>query len=528
MDVDAAQYALISKEMFLSGRFLEVMVGGQDYLDKPPLLFWTTCLSFKVFGIHDWAYRLPSVLCLALGVYSVFRFARLFYDERTAKIAALIMASCCASYLMTNDVRTDTMLTGWVMFSIWQIAEFNHSSRLKNILGGALGIGLAMLTKGPIGFLIPVVAFSSEFIYKKQWKNFFRWQYLPALIVIALVLFPMSYGLYEQFDLHPEKTAYSIKSPSGLKFFFWTQSFGRITGESSLSNNPDPFFLVHSFLWGFLPWTVFFLPAVFIQLRDKIKSFRNPDQSEVISIGGFLVIFLFLSLSKYQLPHYIFVISPLAAVITANYVNRNLTENKSGFFSIVFRVHIFVMLVIYSLAFVLVNFVFSASALFSIFIFVSLLVFLFILFYKRLNFSWRVLYCTILPFGTLVLILNTHFYPNLLSFQTGSRMAMDVNQISSKDSRLLIFKSFPVISTNFYCKLPIVNKVNEKSLPKYLVKGKTYLFADSADSEIIRQINPEIEVVKNYRGFPVTQLDATFLNPATRATTLEKKVLFRY
>src|ERR1700739_235851 len=171
MDVDASQYALISKDMFHSGNFLQIYDRGRDYLDKPPLLFWTACLSFKIFWIHDWSYRLPSVLCLVLGLYSMFRYTKLFYDERTAKIAVLIMASCTATYLMTHDVRTDTMLTGWVMFSIWQLAEFNRSLKFKNIFYGAVGIGLAMLTKGPIGLIIPATAFSADFIYQRQWKN---------------------------------------------------------------------------------------------------------------------------------------------------------------------------------------------------------------------------------------------------------------------------------------------------------------------------------------------------------------------
>ena len=258
MDVDAAQYAYISREMYESGNYLQVYFRGMDYLDKPPLLFWTACLSFKLFGIYDWAYRLPSVLCLGLGIYSLYRFTKLYYDELTGKMAALIMAACAASYLMTHDVRTDTMLTGWVMFSIWQLAEFTEKSKIKNIVLAAIGIGLALLTKGPIGLIIPVVAFSVHFIYKRQWKYFFRWQYIVAAVIIGLILLPMSYGLYEQFDLHPEKTAYGIKGPSGLRFFFWTQSFGRITGESSWDNNPDPFFLGHSFLWSFIPWTPFF------------------------------------------------------------------------------------------------------------------------------------------------------------------------------------------------------------------------------------------------------------------------------
>jgi 4-amino-4-deoxy-L-arabinose transferase-like glycosyltransferase len=529
MDVDAAQYGLISKTMFLSRSYLEVMVGGKDYLDKPPLLFWTACLSFKVFGIHDWAYRIPSALCFFLGIYSLYRFTKLFYDEYTAKIAALIMASCLAACLMLNDVRTDTMLTGWVMFSIWQLAEFNRSLRFKNIALGSLGIGLAMLTKGPIGMLIPVTAFSSEFIYKKQWGNFFRWQYIPAVLIIALVLLPMSYGLYEQFDLHPEKSTYGIKSPSGLKFFYWTQSFGRITGEITIKNDPDPFFLVHSFLWSFLPWTVFFIPAFYTNVVYKIRAYKNPINKEFISMGGFSFVFIFLSLSKYQLPHYIFVLFPLAAVITADYLNRNfLSFIRTRMFSVAFGIHIFVMFAMYALALVLVNLVFPSSLLYTVFIFCSLLGFLFILCYSGWDLQSKVISCTVIPFVTLAMILNIHFYPHLLSFQNGSQVARDINKISGEDGRILIFKNNPTISMDFYTKLPITSYVDEKTMPGYLIKGKTYILTDSTDSKTIQGVIPGIQFVKNYYGFSVTQLNADFLNPSKRNTTLEKQTLLRY
>ncbi|MGP8217645.1 MAG: ArnT family glycosyltransferase [Bacteroidia bacterium] len=529
MDLDSTQYALISKEMFISGNYLQVLERGHDYLDKPPLIFWSACLSFKLFGIHDWAYRLPSVLCLILGLYSVYRYTKLFYEERAAKIAVLIMASCCASYLMTNDVRTDTLLTGWVIFSIWQIAEFNTGLKFRNILLASIGIGMAMLAKGPIGLIVPVTAFSIEFMYKRQWKNFFRWQYLVALVVIALILLPMSYGLYEQFDLHPEKYAYSMKSPSGLKFFYWTQSFGRITGESTWNNDPDPFFLVHSFFWSFLPWTALFLPAIFIEVKNKIISFNKPDKNEAITIGGFFMIFLFLSLSKYQLPHYTFVIHPLAAVIAANYINRNTqAESRPRLFSAFWGLNVFVMFVMYGLALLIINFIFPSSMVLNAAVVFSLVAFLFILFNKKFEFKNKVVIETVIASVTLGLIVNLYFYPNLLNYQAGSHVAQDLNKIASKDSKLLIYNSWAENSMAFYTAIPFIEPVRENSLPGYLVKGKTYIYADSADSKALQRMNPDISVVKNYDNFPVTHLSTVFLNPSTRNSTLQRMVLLKY
>ena len=79
MEVDAAQYAEISMEMSFTKSFLHIFQQGQDYLDKPPLLFWLSSVSMIVLGISNFAYKLPSVLIALLGIYSTYLFARMPY-----------------------------------------------------------------------------------------------------------------------------------------------------------------------------------------------------------------------------------------------------------------------------------------------------------------------------------------------------------------------------------------------------------------------------------------------------------------
>ena len=66
MDIDASQYASISREMLERNSFLQVFDLGKDYLDKPPMLFWLSALSMKIFGVYDWAYRIPSLIFLGI------------------------------------------------------------------------------------------------------------------------------------------------------------------------------------------------------------------------------------------------------------------------------------------------------------------------------------------------------------------------------------------------------------------------------------------------------------------------------
>ena len=62
MDVDASQYAEISREMMVSGDYLHIYDRGIEYLDKPPLLFWLSATSMKIFGVNNFGYKLPSHL----------------------------------------------------------------------------------------------------------------------------------------------------------------------------------------------------------------------------------------------------------------------------------------------------------------------------------------------------------------------------------------------------------------------------------------------------------------------------------
>jgi 4-amino-4-deoxy-L-arabinose transferase-like glycosyltransferase len=306
MQIDAAQYATMSWEMLTTHNFLKLYCLGQDYLDKPPLIFWLSSLSFSVLGVNNFAYKLPSFFFALLAIFSTYRLTKTYYDEKTARMAAIMLATSQAMFLITNDVRTDTLLMGAVIFSIWQWAEFFEAGKLHNLLLGSLGVALALLAKGPIGLVATGAALLPHLVLKGKWKKIFDLRLVIGIFVIAALLTPMCMGLYQQFGM------------KGLKFYFWTQSFGRITGESEWNNHPDTFFLLHTTAWAFLPWSLFLLLGWIGSIIGLIrKKFKVSGGEEIISVSGFTLVLIMLSLSKYQLPHYIFVVYPLAAIMAA-------------------------------------------------------------------------------------------------------------------------------------------------------------------------------------------------------------------
>ena len=130
MDPDANEYAGIAMRMYQHHDFINIISRSSitlkeyDYLDKPHLLFWLSALSFIIFGLHDWAYRIPSLLFTVLAAYSTFGLGRTLYNKEVGKMSALIFLSSQAIILANHDVRTDTVLTGAIIFGVWQFAEF--------------------------------------------------------------------------------------------------------------------------------------------------------------------------------------------------------------------------------------------------------------------------------------------------------------------------------------------------------------------------------------------------------------------
>ncbi len=179
-------------------------------------------------------------------------------------------------FLMTNDVRCDTILTACVVTSVWWLQEWVVSRKSKWFFAACLAIAVGMMTKGPIALMIPAFCFVSNWILKREWRNMFRPIYLPGLIIIAVLLVPMSIGLYQQFDLHPEKIVNGKQGVSGLRFFFWSQSFGRITGESPWKNDVNIWFLLQNMLWSFLPWIVLFVLAMAVNFVSLVRQVWLP------------------------------------------------------------------------------------------------------------------------------------------------------------------------------------------------------------------------------------------------------------
>ena len=131
----------------------------------------------------------------------------------------------------------------------------------------------------------------------------------------------MLYAYYHQFDLHPEKVIRGKDNRSGIFFIFWEQSFERMSGEGIGKNSSDFFFFFHTFLWVFLPWTVLALLGYWMKVKAfwKIKFAYRPNM-EFLTVGGISILFLLISFAQFKLPHYMNILMPLYAILSAGFL----------------------------------------------------------------------------------------------------------------------------------------------------------------------------------------------------------------
>ncbi len=513
IDIDAAQYASMSREMASTGNYLQLYDLGKDYLDKPPLLFWLSSLSIQLFGVYDWAYRLPSILCLGLALWSVYRFTLLYYNELIAQLSVLVLASSQAFILMAHDVRCDTMLMGFVMFSIWQLAAWYQSNAWKHFVMAFMGIGLGMLTKGPIAIVVPGVSFAIHFLLQRNWKQFFRWEYILGVIIVGVLLIPMSIGLYTQFDLQPGKIIHGVPIQSGLRFYYWTQSFGRYTGENVFNEMNHFTFLLENMLWSFLPWIFIFFMALVISVKDILKSrFKLQNHEEFIAAGGFIATYCMLARSQAQLPHYIFVVLPFAAIVTAKGLHQ--IYFSDGFLKlkkVALYFHGFIFTLLWAAVIMIVLFVFINMPVYvKIVAIMGAVYFLYLLlFYKGQTPKYisLALY-TILGVN---FILNTSFYPRLLKYELGVSAAAFINQNKLPKKDVFLYEIDESRALHFYG-----NHSFERLFDSSLLAPGQILITKATSFPKLQQQFTGSSILHKNAYFGVSMLTLPFLNPATR------------
>ena len=318
---DSVTYAALSQHMVRHGDWVNLVLDGQDWLDKPHFPFWVTALFFKLGGVNAISYNLPGFLFHLLGAYYTYRLARLFYGRDAAWLAVLVFVSAFQVMLTSTDVRAETYLTGSIMGACYYWLRHDATPRLKYLLLGALFSAVAVMTKGIFTLITISSGLVALWFYQGRWRELWRgkWWLAPALTLLFTT--PELLALYLQFDAQPDKLVFGRTGVSGIRFFVWDSQFGRFFNTGPIRNTDgNPAFFLHVFLWAFLPWVAVAGAA----LGQAWRGWRRNDgrgRGQLVYLGAsFAVTFGLFSLTSFQLDYYTVIVFPFAAILCGQYL----------------------------------------------------------------------------------------------------------------------------------------------------------------------------------------------------------------
>jgi 4-amino-4-deoxy-L-arabinose transferase-like glycosyltransferase len=513
LEPDGALYATISKTMALSNDYVNLIVEGNDWLDKPHFPFWITAFSFKLFGINSFAYKFPGLLFWLAGAWYTYAFANKLFNKQTAQWAMLIYISIEHLILSNNDVRAEPYLTGLMIGTAYHYYLAYRSNKWKHYIAGSLLLAFAIMTKGIFIACMVMAGFVIEWIIKKEWKQFLNYRWWLSMILVLVFIMPELITLYLQFDRHPEKLVFGQHNVSGIRFFFWDSQFGRFFNTGPIKGSGDKLFYVHTLLWAFLPWSV----ILFVLAGSSIKKYKSPFSPagnyicSGIAIAGFLVF----SLSRFQLPHYLNILYPFFAIIVANWL-LNL-QQKGLIKTIVYSQNI-----LFCLLFVAcIGLMYLVELPYKVPAMVLLAVLAFTL--LRL-FRGNALQAIVArSFGVIMVVnlfLNILFYPVLFQYQSGNEAAAFLNP---QPGTVHMFKDISSeYAFQFYYKGSI-QRIDTQYLDSTQKEIVVYTSREKVSS--LKQMGYTVHVTMELPHFHISQLTGKFLNSNTREKAIDYFVI---
>lgn len=327
-DVDAVQ-AQIARNMLESGDWVTARLNGVAYLEKSPLIYWMMATSFRIFGVHDWAARLPLALSVILLCWIVYRFARWAFDEDTGIYAGVCLATSVGLYLFTRILIPDAIVTLTITLAIWACMrlldpEESHPHRWSIALGSAFGLGL--LLKGLIAVLFPGLAIGAYLLVSRQLFSWETWKKLRLGLAAAVCLaISLPWHILACIQ-NPPYFAFSMHSgPGEYRGFFWFYFFNEhilrflnLRYPRDYNTVPRLLFWILNLVWLF-PWSAYLIGAPKLGYKTETRAGRV----RLMALCWIGVIMLFFSFSTTQ-EYYSMPIYPAMALL----IGSSLRENK--------------------------------------------------------------------------------------------------------------------------------------------------------------------------------------------------------
>ena len=507
---DAGKYATVSKEIFHNKNYINITVHGEPYDQKPPMLFWLGALGFSIGKLSNFWFKFPVFLLTLFGFYSAYGLGRSLYNRRVGLLTAFMLAFSLISTLYSMDIHADTPMQAFIAFALWQFAEFIQTKKDKHWILGFAGVGFAMLSKGPVGAVIPALAVAGHILMKKDFRLLLNYRWYLGILLSFVILSPALAGLYNQFGR------------DGLIFFFWDNNVGRFTGSYIQATN-DPLFYVHSLIYLFLPWSLLFFVSAFMEFKTLIRNkFKSP---EYFTFTGIWIFFFILNASKNQLPNYIFGIMPLIAVLTAKWTDIALTQKQK-----LLKVYYSIQNIITAILWLAIGFI--AFYLFPVSGWQMIVISLFgigstiYIFTNCKSYIPKLILPSAIAFISLAWQLNNDVFPYIFSHQAPPKAARYFTE-NAKPGETLFNYNYSQYELFFYSEPQAKQLSSDEEMKSVAGNSGNWIFTDSEGFEKIAELNLKTDTIIEYRHLYLNK-GIEFIPPKNRKNVLYPMYLIKY
>ncbi len=270
-----------------------------------------TAIAFELFGRNEFAARLPAALSALASVLLCYGIGRELYSRRAGWLAGVILATSLEFAMMARAVQYDmlfALFTTLALFAYILAMREQRPARRYWVLF-YLAIGLAVLTKGPLGMVLVGIAVVTHLLVTGSARAWLRAMNPAGILVFSAVTVPW-YVLIE------------LANPGYIDYFVIQQHVGNVLGEFGeyVARHPEPvYYYIPVFIGAMLPWSLTLPQSVYSALRYREARLAHADILLVAFFAGSL---LLMSAATSKLATYILPTLPVAAVLIGRYWDR--------------------------------------------------------------------------------------------------------------------------------------------------------------------------------------------------------------
>ncbi|MFL5340010.1 MAG: ArnT family glycosyltransferase [Gemmataceae bacterium] len=319
-DMDEGLNAEAAREMLESGNWVVPKFSFQLRDAKPALLYWLQAGTYRLFGVNEFAARLPSALAAALAALLSYELARRMFSPAAGLLGGLILISTLTVSQSGRFANPDALLLGctaltfscfWAGYAPGRAGEPPRRGWFVP-LGATCGLG--MLAKGPVGLVLPGATILLFLAWQRQlWTLLDRRLFLGAAAFLLVAL--------------PWYAAVSIETRGDFATgFFLKNNFGRYLRPMEDHRGPV-YYHAGVLLMGFAPWSALLPVALWYAMRrpaaanTPFSPVRATDPARRLLLCWFAVYLAFFSLSATKLPNYTLPLYPAVALLTGQFLD---------------------------------------------------------------------------------------------------------------------------------------------------------------------------------------------------------------